>query len=839
MGQIKKEISPRGYKEYFYNDKGQLVNEIEKSNKPGLTDKSITISYNDKGLVTEKYGISNGKNYASKVVYDLYGRVLESTENSNGRTYSKKDIVYDNKSRVSSYTHSLTSSGVITTTQLENVYEVWSGQLYQVKDKISGRVLWKLQEVNAKGQVLSTRIGSVDVTNTFDDNNFLTETLHNSSKGLLFGSQYSFDAIKNELRERTRQGNFAKNEVFTYDDNNRLIQWTNPKTGNISFNKYDLQGRITENDQVGTIQFGDNTKIYQPTGAKLNTTGKQNYLNAQIQRVIYNENNDPLYIQGKKGDVRFEYGLSGARQVATFGAKAIGAIDDLAVSDWEGAFTKYYSEDGSFEVVRNNATGEEKHILYIGNTPYESNLVYLKDFTQSSGSYKFLHKDYLGSILAISDEEGNLVQEAHFDAWGQLVAGSISLLNRGYTSHEHFDDVGIIHMNGRLYDPLLRRFLNADENIQYPYNTQNYNKYGYVINNPLMYNDPNGEFFQVLFAIIQIISLVIAAVQLVSMIVLLATGNITFGQFLKFFLVQAVSALVSYGVGELFKAGGFAIKVLGETTAKLAKPVVHALSQGVLSVMRGESFVNGFGTALLASVAAGYGLKLGGSEQWSRVLGATVSGAIGGGVGSVLTGGNFWQGAATGAIIGFFNESMHDEGPGDPKKGKMDPKIHEIEGVTITVHKQQPYYWGLSANFAFLGGFGISFGRVYDNYGKSSGYFTFNGNLGLGMGIGFDNGYIIPTDKKKWFKTSDFAGKGASYSVGFDTPIASFGGASGGSIFPQNNDNRDYFNWNQWGKNSGGYITGERNFFRNLDLKTPKGSWGASFMWTKSQTWIN
>ncbi len=49
-------------------------------------------------------------------------------------------------------------------------------------------------------------------------------------------------------------------------------------------------------------------------------------------------------------------------------------------------------------------------------------------------------------------------------------------------------------MNGRLYDPLLRRFLNADENIQDTYNTQNYNKYGYVLNNPLMFNDPTGEF---------------------------------------------------------------------------------------------------------------------------------------------------------------------------------------------------------------------------------------------------------------------------------------------------------------------------------------------------------
>ncbi|MET3538045.1 RHS repeat domain-containing protein [Chryseobacterium limigenitum] len=137
-------------------------------------------------------------------------------------------------------------------------------------------------------------------------------------------------------------------------------------------------------------------------------------------------------------------------------------------------------------------------------------IIYLKNYDESTGSYKFLHKDYIGSILAISDEAGNKLEQRHFDAWGnfthlQIGNGAIItdkniidntslLVERGYTSHEHFAEVGIIHMNGRLYDPLLRRFLNADENIQDPTNTQNYNKYGYVLNNPLMYNDPNGEF---------------------------------------------------------------------------------------------------------------------------------------------------------------------------------------------------------------------------------------------------------------------------------------------------------------------------------------------------------
>ncbi|ATL75972.1 type IV secretion protein Rhs [Chryseobacterium piperi] len=510
FGQPKKIISPKGTKEYIYNTKGQLISQRELSTTDAgeATNKTISFSYDDKGRVISKSGTSKGQAYSSSITYDPQGRVLSSSESSNGKYFIQKGITYDDKARVTTYEKQLYSSGTLTKVQIENLYSNWSGELFQVKDKNTGRVLWQLQETNAKGQVLKARLGTANITNTYAPDGFLTSVNHSSTaKPSILQLSYSFDAIKNELKSRTTGGDFNIIESFDYDDNNRLVNWTNPVTGvkpNANRNVYDVKGRILENDQVGSIKFQNNQKIYQPTSMVLNATGTQNYNNDLIQSIVYNENNDPIFIDGEKGDVAFQYGLTSMRQRVSYGGNF--------ATDGEGKFTKFYSEDGSFEVIKDNITGREKHILYIGGNPYDSNIVYLKDYTQSSGSFRFLHKDYIGSVLAISDEAGNKLEQRHFDAWGnfthlkignaatltgnalnqQLSANNL-LIDRGYTSHEHFAEVGIIHMNGRLYDPLLRRFLNADENIQDPTNTQNYNKYGYVMNNPLMYNDPSGE----------------------------------------------------------------------------------------------------------------------------------------------------------------------------------------------------------------------------------------------------------------------------------------------------------------------------------------------------------
>jgi len=56
-----------------------------------------------------------------------------------------------------------------------------------------------------------------------------------------------------------------------------------------------------------------------------------------------------------------------------------------------------------------------------------------------------------------------------------------------------------INMNGRVYDPLTGQFLSPDNYVHTPDFTQNFNRYGYCLNNPLIYTDPSGEFIFSLF----------------------------------------------------------------------------------------------------------------------------------------------------------------------------------------------------------------------------------------------------------------------------------------------------------------------------------------------------
>ncbi|MDR2916030.1 MAG: hypothetical protein LBV74_14595 [Tannerella sp.] len=102
--------------------------------------------------------------------------------------------------------------------------------------------------------------------------------------------------------------------------------------------------------------------------------------------------------------------------------------------------------------------------------------------------------DHLGSVISITDANGTPVFKASYDAWGkQTITLHTIGFHRGYTGHEHLPEFGLINMNGRMYDPIVGRFLSPDPFVQAPDFSQSFNRYSYALNNPLLYTDPTGE----------------------------------------------------------------------------------------------------------------------------------------------------------------------------------------------------------------------------------------------------------------------------------------------------------------------------------------------------------
>ena len=106
----------------------------------------------------------------------------------------------------------------------------------------------------------------------------------------------------------------------------------------------------------------------------------------------------------------------------------------------------------------------------------------------------YIHTDHLGSYCAITNANKQVVQRNFFEAWGTNIgAENFTLTRRGFTGHEHYPELKIINMGGRLYDPVIARFFSPDNYVQIPEFTQSFNRYSYCLNNPLSYTDPTGQ----------------------------------------------------------------------------------------------------------------------------------------------------------------------------------------------------------------------------------------------------------------------------------------------------------------------------------------------------------
>ena len=216
------------------------------------------------------------------------------------------------------------------------------------------------------------------------------------------------------------------------------------------------------------------------------TTG--NLLPSNNQRIDYTDFNKVSHISQGNYGYYITYGQDRLRRMTVL-------RNDITE---DALLTKYYAF-GDYE--RETDANGTRHLHYISGGDGLA-AIFIKHDNGADSLY-YVMKDHLGSLVGLINSESGHVYRQSFDAWGRnRNPEDWSYTNipddfpiaRGYTGHEHLKWFGLINMNGRMYDAGLCRFLSPDPYVQMPDYTQNFNRYSYALNNPLIYTDPSGEF---------------------------------------------------------------------------------------------------------------------------------------------------------------------------------------------------------------------------------------------------------------------------------------------------------------------------------------------------------
>lgn len=629
--------------QFIYNSLNQLVTVID------ALSKSTSYSYDDLGRLIQKINSDGNYNYAydnmpsvsttGKLIhesspyntsvsyyYDALGRSIQVDQQANTQIFSTT-YSYDSYDR-------LLARGYPSGDVVQSVYNSFgyleSLDLLSSVNGIPSQKLWKINSKNQLGAVTQSEYYSASSTTplyvankTYDalgypDNKNL---LKSGAGTILADWTYNFNPVNGNLQDRTDNTRALNSESFSYDPSfDRLVSNSNSNGAPTIQMDYDNVGNILKKTDVS------------------NTIWPWRYTGFALTKVPEPQTSTPQYVIPKTTQTTSYFPFHKIKKIEegvdkhefTYWPNEDRAIMDYSHDPAGLVKTKYYASD--YEKTVEASTGNIQETSYvIGNGELVA-ILYHKTGSPSTVYYPVT--DYLGSITHIFDNQGiindGLVEERSFDAWGRprdsqtwipLTSAPNWLIDRGFIGQEHIHLHNIINMNGRLYDPLVGRMFSPDPVVSDNTNSQAYNRYSYVNDNPLKYTDPSGNVP---------IGLVIAVVAAVNLAV--NANNIhSIGGFYGSIAVSAASVLAGNYVGSFFYTaagiGGFGGGFISGSTGGFA-----------------GGFVGSAGNALISGASIDESLYAG-------IQGAVIGGFIGGATGGLyggarasLLGHNFFDG---------------------------------------------------------------------------------------------------------------------------------------------------------------------------------------------------
>ncbi|MDH0867597.1 RHS repeat-associated core domain-containing protein [Mitsuaria sp. GD03876] len=776
-----------------------------------------------------------------KVAYDALGRVEKQRTDIAGDFSAGTAMSYDANGRLLTQTYptgvklryQYTALGFLRAVTLDTQVNVGGTTL------AAGSALWTASTFNAWGKAEQSSYGN-GINNHA---NFLSDT--GRLAGLTAGGGAS---------------NSAVNQSYKWDSLGLLLRRVDALgdgggVGALDTFAYDALGRLTQYDVSGGGAAGTSIRTvtlqYNALGMLLSKSDVGNYVYG-AQGVA---NGKPHAVQGIQNQGQnFGYDLNGNATSATGGKWRTVTYTSFNMADaitgagptstWKydeshqriketksNRITWYLHPDNAgglgFErEVASNGTQSNRHYVSAGGqsiavlvtngalptldaaamAPADLGVV-------SALKLEYWHKDQLGSLIATSDHAGNVTARyaydpfgkrrytnTAYDPYGNLVVdwkpdGSPGT-DRGFTGHEHLDDMGIVHMNGRLYDPTLGRMMQPDPFVQEMLNLQNYDRYAYCYNSPLICTDPTGySFLSKIWKKFKPIIIAVAVALIApealgyltnysaNFVVMGTTGTLeltSLGTAVSGFAAGAISSgnlkgalqgslragLFSFAGDAITQTGSFEGSANGGWGENSWQAVaLHGVAGCVTSVAEGGRCGSGMLSASLSQVSLGYKMAFA-DAVGNRLIGGMIASTVVGGTGSVLGGGSFANGAKTAAWGYLYNLCNPTHGTdcfSDLRSVLYDSPLAKA-WYSVFGNPNDPvvntYYAGFTMTASVIRGYSFQTGLVYTP-GEDFGLFFSDSKV-----YGFDGsaGYVMGYNRGP---LSSFQGEATSVNLGF------------------------------------------------------------------------
>ncbi len=322
----------------------------------------------------------------------------------------------------------------------------------------------------------------------YDAASELTQIIHQKSGTAVAFANYNYDADGNRTSMQTTDGANS----YSYDALNRLISASHPA--------------------ASLLPIQNETFSYDPVGNRLSDAAIANYSYNAANELV--SNSSFTYSYDANGNLISKTDLAGNKTSYSYDSE-----NELVSASMPSGITATYKYDAlGRRIYRSTGTLPSQTYQYIYDNQDilamldgNNNLVALfthgpgidepLEIRQASGAEYFLHADGLGSIVAATDINGNVVERIEYESYGQPVfldergaspvveSQSLTGSPFAFTGQPYDNETGLYDYRARYYDPVVGRFTQQD-----PLGLRGggINLYAYATNQPLRYRDPMG-----------------------------------------------------------------------------------------------------------------------------------------------------------------------------------------------------------------------------------------------------------------------------------------------------------------------------------------------------------